>query len=307
MKLLSIIVPVYNVKNYIRQCIDSILNQTLENFEVILVDDGSSDGSGSICDEYAKNDKRVKVIHQKNSGVSVARNVGLKFASGDYIAFVDSDDYIAPDMYKVLVNKLIECGADMVKCGYYEFVDNKITNTRKFKVSAIYDNTLNKDDLLKLGMSDVLYTVVWNAVYTRKLADKVLYPVGLLNEDNYASPMYLLESEKVAVIENALYYYRQNPNGLNKASLVKKPLDKFFCYNMLYKTLCERGFKNSWSCKHLSQVMSEIVYRVVKYNKVKVELEHDIWDFVLKNARWDRRVKLKIWYCLGRVVVLEKE
>lgn len=302
---LSIIVPVYKVEKYIHQCIDSILNQSFENFEIILVDDGSPDQSGAICDEYAKRDIRVKVIHQENAGLSAARNTGLKHAQGKYVAFVDSDDYIAPNMYELLLNKLREYGADMIKCGYHEFIDKEITYTRKFASSFVYDNTFSKEELLKFSMMDVMYTVVWNAVYTKVLADKISYPEGLINEDNYASPMYLLEAEKVVVISEPLYYYRQNPEGLSKKDgPLKKPLDVVFCYHMLYEKLCERGFKDGWTCDYLRKFISRRVYNAVKANKVKIIIDNSLWKFVLVNARWDRRLKLKIWHWLGRVNVI---
>ena len=302
---LSIIVPVYNVEKYISQCIDSILNQTFQDFEVILVDDGSPDRSGQICDEYAENDSRIKVIHQKNAGLSAARNTGLKNANGEYVAFVDSDDYISPNMYELLVTNIKSCGADMVKCGYHEFIDEDITYTRKFVSPCVYDNTFSKEELLKFSMTDVLYMVVWNAVYTKNLADKVVYPDGLISEDNYASPMYLLESEKVAVISEPLYYYRQNPEGLSKKEVpLKKPLDVVFCYHMLYEKLCERGFKDGWTCGYLRQYMSRRVYDAVKANKVKISINNSLWKFVLANARWNRRLKLKIWHWLNRLEVI---
>lgn len=302
---LTIIVPVYKVEKYIHQCVDSILNQTFQNFEVILVDDGSPDKSGAICDEYAKHDNRVKSIHQENAGLSAARNVGLKHARGKYVAFVDSDDYIVPNMYELLLNKLRECGADMVKCGYHEFIDEDITYTRKFVSHCVFDDTFSKEELLKFSMTDVLYMVVWNAVYTKNLADKVVYPDGLISEDNYASPMYLLESKKVAVISEPLYYYRQNPEGLSKKEVpLKKPLDVVFCYRMLYEKLCERGFKDGWTCGYLRKFMSRRVYKVVKDNKVKISIDNSLWKFVLANARWDRKLKLKIWRWLNRLEVI---
>lgn len=302
---LSIIVPVYDVEKYIHQCIDSILNQTFQNFEIILVDDDSNDKSGAICDEYAKRDNRVKVIHQVNAGLSAARNIGLKHAKGKYVAFVDSDDYIAPNMYELLLNKLYESGTDMVKCGYHEFIYEDITYTRKFVSPCVYENTFSKEELLKFSMTDVLYIVVWNAVYTKNLADKIFYPNGLISEDNYVSPMYLLESEKVAVISEPLYYYRQNPEGLSKKDVpLKKPLDVVFCYHMLYEKLCERGFKDGWTCDYLRKFISRRVYNAVKANKVKIIIDNSLWKFVLVNARWDRRLKLKIWHWLGRVNVI---
>ena len=135
---ISVIVPVYNVEKYLVQCIESIKMQTFENWELILVDDGSQDNSGMICDEYAQKDNRIKVVHQKNRGVSTARNSGVKFATGKYISFVDSDDYIVPNFFEIMLEKLIAYKADMVRCGFYEFNDNNVVfNTCQFENERI--------------------------------------------------------------------------------------------------------------------------------------------------------------------------
>ena len=118
--LISIIVPVYNVEKYLSKCIDSIINQTYKNIEIILIDDGSTDSSGAICDKYALVDSRIHVLHIENSGVSNARNVGLNHATGDYIGFVDSDDYIEPNMYELLLEELIADDVDVVQCNHAE-------------------------------------------------------------------------------------------------------------------------------------------------------------------------------------------
>ena len=118
--MISIIVPVYNVESYLRKCLDSILAQTYRDLEILVVDDGSTDGSGAICDEYAGKDDRIKVFHTENKGLSCARNLGLDSANGDWIGFVDSDDWIELDMYEVLLRKAEKTGADVVECGVYE-------------------------------------------------------------------------------------------------------------------------------------------------------------------------------------------
>lgn len=132
--MISIIVPVYKVEPYLRQCVDSILNQTYRDLEILLIDDGSPDCCGKICDEYEKKDKRVRVFHTENRGLSIARNLGLKETQGDYIGFVDSDDWIEPDMYEVLLKCLEETGADICVCGYSYENGIRTTNTT-------YENT----------------------------------------------------------------------------------------------------------------------------------------------------------------------
>ena len=124
--LISVIIPVYNVEKYLRRCLDSVIAQTYQNLEIICVDDGSIDDSGKICDQYAVRDARIKVIHQENQGLSAARNRGLDAAEGEYIAFVDSDDYILEDMYKKMLDKLLDYSVDLCVCQWqYEFSDGR--------------------------------------------------------------------------------------------------------------------------------------------------------------------------------------
>ena len=134
MEKISIIIPIYNVKEYLKRCVDSVLNQSYKNIEVILIDDGSTDGSEKICDEYAKKDKRVVVVHQKNSGVSASRNKGIELATGKYIGFVDSDDYIHKDMFEKLYNSLISTSSSISMCNYQLLdVDEKPNDIGEFE------------------------------------------------------------------------------------------------------------------------------------------------------------------------------
>ena len=144
--MISVIVPVYKVEKYLRQCIESIQRQTYSDLEIILVDDGSPDGCPAICDEYARNDKRIKVLHQENGGLSVARNVGLDIAKGEYIAFVDSDDYIKENMYEMLYNKIVMEDADLIICSYDKVDEN---NNKIDNYSPLQDEVLESYEALK--------------------------------------------------------------------------------------------------------------------------------------------------------------
>ena len=301
---LSIIIPVYNVENYIHQCIDSILNQTFTNFELILVDDGSPDNCGKVCDEYAKKDKRIKVIHRENGGISAARNTGLQYAIGKYIAFVDSDDYVSTTMYETLIDVSRKTGADIVKCGYCEFVDNEVTGKKAFEEVKVMNNN-DGQTLLRLYYEGVLYIVVWNSIYSSDLAKSVTYPEGYINEDNYASPMYLHLCKKIAVIPDTLYYYRQNYNGLSKMEAPnKKPLDKVVCYSMLHEKLCEYGLKDSWFCKKLRKRIVKYIYDLVKHKRFKLHLGQNFYLFMLNNLSVRKKVKLILWLIRKRIVLL---
>ena len=211
MPKLSIIVPVYNVEKYIRRCIDSISNQSFEDFELLLIDDGSTDNSGKICDEYAKKDKRIVCIHQENSGVSAARNKGLDIAKGDYIGFVDSDDYIHKDMYKELIYHLEENNADVSICSIILTFENYAKpkeNTGKVQVfcgkKTCYENLL----LNNFGF------FVYNKIFKRDLCGQVRFNIKMkIAEDAYFNYLTWKYIDKVVKIEKALYFYVQERDG----------------------------------------------------------------------------------------------
>ena len=174
---LSIIVPVYKVEKYLPRCIDSILAQTFGDFELILIDDGSPDGCGRICDEYAQKDKRIVVIHQKNMGVSAARNAGLDIARGRYIGFVDSDDWIEPQMYEVMMDAIRENGADMAVCGVrYADEDGKFT-----RADRLSEGVYSRDGLLEdvFAMPNKLGGICCNKVFDASKIASVRFKVGM--------------------------------------------------------------------------------------------------------------------------------
>jgi len=178
--VLSIIVPIYNVEKYLAQCIESLINQTYRDIEIILVDDGSPDRCPGICDGYAKKDQRVKVIHQKNAGVSAARNTGLRMAAGAYIGFVDPDDWVRPDMYAGMIAALEQTQADMAICGYEYCQENGIIDgTRPYSCRS--NETVSQKEVMR-RFSDIPPTVrlvVWNKVFRRSLLEGIWFREGL--------------------------------------------------------------------------------------------------------------------------------
>ena len=178
---ISIIVPVYNVEKYLTRCIDSILNQTFTDFELILVDDGSTDKSGVICDKYSKIDSRIKVIHSKNEGAAQARNYGLDIAKGKFIGFVDSDDYINRDMYQILYENINKYNCDICVCGHQSFQDKVKVAFEDSKEEIIeFDNKLAlKNYFLDYEDSErVMYTIIWDKLYRRELFKNLRFPKG---------------------------------------------------------------------------------------------------------------------------------
>lgn len=213
---LSIIVPVYNVEPYLRRCIDSILAQTFTDFELILVDDGSPDNCPAICDEYAEKDSRIVVIHKQNGGLSDARNAGLDIARGEYIGFVDSDDFIHPQMYECLINAQAKSNADIVICNSI-FVDEE-GHPLNHSFSPLSDSPSSGMEILNTYKDDVSinvhYIVVWNKIYERSLWSNIRFPLGKINEDEYVFHHIIGGAKKVVSVSDQLYYYRQTPGSI---------------------------------------------------------------------------------------------
>lgn len=221
---ISIIVPVYQVEKYIKQCVDSILAQTFTDFELILVDDGSKDNSGKICDEYAEKDKRVRVIHKENGGLSDARNKGLDNASGKYYMFVDSDDYIAPNMAECLYKNILEEDADIAACNYrYVFEDGKKDFSTENKAEILDGNEIfyNRKNERNYG----LWTVAWNKLYKAETLGNIRFRFGKYHEDEFwANDIYQMDI-KVAAVSECLYYYRQRGNSIMGNQNIRKCFD----------------------------------------------------------------------------------
>ncbi len=210
--IISIIIPVYNVKPYLKKCLDSVINQTYKNLEIILIDDGSNDGSGEICDEYGKLDKRIMVVHQSNQGLSMARNKGLDLAKGDWIAFLDSDDWVEKDMYETLYKLAVDYNADISSCNTY-------IHTEKFHC---YNDTINikvfsRDELiLGLRTQEVVRFEVWNKLWKRDLIGNIRFKKGQVCEDIYFDHIIFLKTNKFVYTSKPLHHYLvQRPGNTN--------------------------------------------------------------------------------------------
>lgn len=231
--LISVIIPVYNAEKYLRRCLDSVVAQTYRNLEIICVDDGSVDESGKICDQYAVRDARIKVIHQENQGLSAARNKGLDAAEGEYIAFVDSDDYILEDMYKKMLDKLLNYNVDLCVCQWqYELSDGRQVVKRKNIAPTIYGRKTSLEFARFLYMGNYENGVVvaaWNKLYRRALLDKIRFE-GRIHEDEAVSGRIMAKNISVYVMEEQFYVYAQNGD-----SLTNKPFsaNKFFFLDAL--------------------------------------------------------------------------
>ena len=215
-KKISIIVPVFNVSKYLEQCMESIVGQSYKNLEIILVDDGSTDDSGVMCDDYADKDERIIVIHKKNGGLSDARNAGLQVATGEYIGFVDSDDWIESDMYERMYSLCEEYGLDMVAARYCEEAEgdcqvNEWTYSERFEV--VTGKRLN--EIFAMGHEDyVISTSVWDRLYRKELLQDIYFPVGKKYEDICFSTKVFLRVKKAGYLDVPMYHYRIRANSI---------------------------------------------------------------------------------------------
>lgn len=213
-ELISVIVPIYKVENYLEKCVNSIINQTYKNLEIILVDDGSPDNCPKICDTLAKKDKRIKVIHKKNGGLSDARNVGIESATGRYIGFVDSDDYIEPTMYSELISNLKETDSDLSICGRYINYENgkQVQNvTRSIKIEME-----RNDALIKLNSFSYFDMSACDKLYKAKMIKKIRFPFGKKCEDYYFMYQVFFKCKKIVYFSNPLYHYYQREGSITR-------------------------------------------------------------------------------------------
>lgn len=230
-KLVSIIVPIYNVEKYLSECIDSILRQSYDNLEIILVNDGATDSCGLICDQYACKDKRIVVIHKENGGLSDARNAGLSHAHGEYIAFVDSDDYIEADMISELYNTCQGQNADVAVCGRRQAWEN-CNSSPMFCVDKLIEYS-PKQAIEQILLNGTMDSAAWDKLYKSNLFDNMRYPVGVLHEDVNFTSRLLYKANKVVKIPYIGYNYRMRIGSITKQAFKPQKMDLYYQTKML--------------------------------------------------------------------------
>lgn len=222
---LSVVVPIYKVEKYLSRCIESILNQTYKNIELILIDDGSPDNCGKICDEYAKKDHRVRVIHKTNGGLSSARNAGLEIATGDFIGFVDSDDWIEPTMYETLIKNAINYNAEISVGGVVDLLElgEEYKQTKTTFNGSIRTECLDKKDAMKKFFLESWSA--WDKIYRRDIHIDLRFPEGKINEDEAIAIRLLDRCEKIVYTNEVFYNYISRPNSITTSKFSRKKLD----------------------------------------------------------------------------------
>lgn len=271
--LISVIVPVYNVKKYIEKCVSSICNQTYSNLEIILVDDGSDDGSGQLCDEFQKKDNRIKVIHQVNQGSTVARNMGLELSKGKFVGFVDSDDWIEPDMYEILYKGIIDVGADIAVGRHYldkdEFsmADNPrslVDGVYKKNDGIIQHNIIYSDDYSMRGISPNL----WDKLFERNLLIRNQKKVNVnttFAEDDVCVFSALLDADTITCINQCIYHYVKRSDSITKRSN-QKYFEKITLFYEQMRSVFKAQQEEELLIKKLDRYMVEFVLRGLNVN-----------------------------------------
>jgi glycosyltransferase involved in cell wall biosynthesis len=294
--MISVIIPVYNVEPYLRKCLDSVLNQTYRDLEILIIDDGSTDGSGKICDEY-KVDERVKVFHTENRGLSAARNLGLDNATGDWIGFVDSDDWIEPDMNEVLIKRAEETGADVVECGFFiEYPNRRAEVNRQNQIMSGLEAVSNL-------LENKLYNAAWNKLWRRDCYKDIRFPEGRVYEDIATTYRVFYCAKRVCSIDIVLYHYVHRKASLTNTRNLKN-LDGYwrshkeryeYLYNRLdqdsdriLKQYCAEASARIWSnyfdCRTKERIAAEpLIQEVNLFTKDHFPLlGENGWDIRLR-------------------------
>lgn len=297
----SIIIPVYNVENYLKRCLNSVINQTYKNIELLLIDDGSTDRSGIICDEYNERYSFfVNVIHKTNGGLSDARNVGIKEATGDYIMFVDSDDFINEKMVEILVNCVNKTNANIVACDFEKVTsDNEILPIYNEKSKVISGRDLIKQ-IFTGEEKNISFISVCKLIEKKILIDNDIYfPVGRYYEDTFTTHKILLEASKVVVLKQKLYYYRTREGSITMSAYNRKKVkDAILADKEVIITFEKKSDYEMLVLAFKNYCRSQILYyrNIMKsgYNKNllgKVYLSYkNIWK------KYNKRCKLQLKY-----------
>ena len=289
MALISIIVPVYNVEKYLVKCIESLIGQTLKDIEIILVNDGSTDQSGDICDKYKIKDKRIKVIHKKNGGLSDARNTGIDIAIGKYIAFVDSDDWVDMQMFKKMYEMANKNKVDIVQCNYIEAYDENNIGFYELEHITKYTSEQILEELY--GQNYVKTVVVWNKIYKRELFEDIRFPKGKLHEDEFTIHKILYKAKSIIDTNVPMYYYRQRADSIMNSKFSIKRLDliealeerrKFFKENKLNKLvkLTERNICGLMKYFNMKLLQSDISDNKIVITRIKNHMKNNYFKFM---------------------------
>lgn len=277
--LISIIIPIYNTSNYLEKCLESVVNQSFKNFEVICIDDGSTDGSYDILEKFKSKYDNIKVIYQKNQGVAVARNRGLNEVTGDYIIFIDSDDFIKPNYLEILYNESISSDADVVICSYYRYYETSKLSIPVFykKSKGIYSS---KEILKALIPDNLMHSYLWNKLWKRSLFDGIVFP-EIKFEDIAIMCDLFYNAKKISIINDSLYYYRIRKTSIVRSYSISTQNDYVKSYG--YIRLFLQNNKIYEEYKLYYKLLSIKVYIVMFFINIFLIKEYKNLSITLKN------------------------
>lgn len=289
--LITIVIPIYNVEKYLNECIESLLKQTYKNIEIILVDDGSPDKCGEICDIYALKDNRIKVIHKENGGLSDARNHGIEAATGKYITFIDSDDYVSEKYIEKLYNAIIENDAKISQCSLIKVKDNheeieKIGYNKDIKIKS--GNDMIKD--LCMGYWGTI--IACSKLYHMELFRTIRFPIGKVHEDAFVTYKVLYNLDKIAIINDGLYYYRQNENSIMGRQFNLKRMNLLEAVEERLKFFKEKNETELYQlslCDYL-RIIKEHYINIKKY----IENSEDIQKELIKKYKENYKILVQL-------------
>lgn len=318
--LISVIVPIYKVEDYLKRCVDSIINQTYSNLEIILVDDGSPDNCPQICDAYAKQDARIKVVHKENGGLSDARNAGMEIATGEYISFIDSDDYVHMDMLNILLDVMLKEDCEIAQCGTVKFNEGETVALNEVDYEVKVYNT--KEALKELINDGHFVQTVWNKLYKADIALKLPFRKGKLNEDEYWTYIVFAQSKNIAEVTAGMYFYLQRSTSIMGENYSIRRLDAleakserqeylqekfpeladnacknlfFSCIYSYQKVLCNMDKSNRAEAK--SRVLSVVKKYPVTNVKIFSPKEH-MW-YIISKISFDLLCRIRNFMKIG--------
>lgn len=304
--LVSIIVPVYNVEKYVKKCLASLVNQTYKNIEIIVVNDGSTDCSRAICDKFYQLDSRIKMVDKINGGLSDARNAGIEVCNGEYIFFLDSDDYISEETIERMLEVAIENDADIVECdAVYVFE----SDTYLFEKNVGKARIFNHDEALFFCLNYDFRIMVWNKLYKKELIVNKMFPKGKYHEDEYTTPYIVDKVQKYCKIDNVFYAYVVRENSIMTQSFSDKRLDiieafelrmEFFNqkYNNKYKTLMLYHYY-----VRLINLLINMGKEHYRYNEV-YKRKNEVYDEIIKSSiPFNKKIKAVLYGLFPKTMI----
>lgn len=293
--LISIIVPVYRVEAYLGRCVESLLAQTYERLEILLVDDGSPDGCPGICEAYAKKDPRVRVIHQENAGLSGARNTGIEAAGGAYLAFVDSDDYVSADFIRILYELIRETGSAISQCRF-DYVQGGPIRSKEAGAYRIYQGEGLMEQLYGPEAEATYFVVAWNKLYRRELFERIRYPKGRIHEDEATTYRLFHEGEQLVSTGQALYGYFTGNSGSITSSFSRKRLQWLTAHEERIGFFREHGYERLLPAAYRKLCDACITFyfrcteEVEEWSALRRELRDRLRDYRLEGREWIREL-----------------